>query len=115
MNIEFISRLLEIYKLENFKGLKYKRTKKIYDELLKKYSPVNYVDKNTVPTVFGHGDRDDIVPWRNALALDKKLTECGVEHSFVPFPGSGHPCENKESMKKLMELFFDYVDRYIVR
>ncbi len=82
---------------------------------LKKRSPVNYVDRNTVPTVFGHGDRDDIVPLRNAIELDKKLTECGVEHSFVPFPDSGHPCENKESMKKLMDLFFDCVNRYIVR
>lgn len=80
---------------------------------LRRYSPVNYVKADTVPTVFGHGAQDTIVPYRNALDLEAALTANGVEHSFVSFPDSGHGCENKESMKKLMRLFFGCVDRYL--
>ena len=80
---------------------------------LRRYSPLNYVDRDTVPTVFGHGEQDDVVPYRNAQALEEKLTACGVEHTFVSFPDSGHGCENKASMKTVMDLFFRYVDRYL--
>ena len=80
---------------------------------MKKYSPINYVDENTVPTVFGHGEKDDIVPYQNALDLDAKLTELNVEHTFISFPHSNHECEDKESMSKIMKLFFEYIDIYL--
>ena len=80
---------------------------------LKQYSPVNYADKDSVPTVFGHGEQDEIVPYQNALDLDAKLTACGAEHTFVSFPNSGHGCEDKASMKTVMDLFFDFVNKYL--
>ena len=80
---------------------------------LQRYSPIQYIDENTVPTVFGHGEQDEIVPYQNALDLDAKLTEYGVEHTFVSFPNSGHGCEDKASMSKIMTLFFAYVDKYL--
>ncbi len=80
---------------------------------LKQYSPINFVDETTVPTVFGHGDRDEIVPYQNALDLDQKLTEYGVKHTFVSFPDSGHACEDKAAMAKVMSLFFEYADQYL--
>ena len=82
-------------------------------DALKKYSPINYVDKNTVPTVLGQGEIDDIVPYQNSLDLDKKLTEYNVEHTFISFPNSNHECEDKESMSKIMKLFFEYIDNYL--
>lgn len=80
---------------------------------MKKYSPVNYIDKDTVPTVFGHGEQDEIVPYQNALDLDAKLTQFDVEHTFVSFPNSGHGCEDKASIEKIMNLFFDYTEKYL--
>ena len=80
---------------------------------LKRYSPVNYVDADAVPTFFGHGDRDDVVPYRNALALDERLTAAGVEHEFVSFPASGHACEDKAAMARFMALFFRCAARYL--
>ncbi len=80
---------------------------------LKKYSPIRYVDHNAVPTVFGHGERDAIVPYRNAVDLDAALTACGAEHTFVSFPDSGHGCEDRASMKKIMALFFDCAEKYL--
>ena len=80
---------------------------------MKKYSPLNYVDKDTVPTIFGHGDRDDVVPYKNALDLDKKLTGYGAEHVFVTFPDSGHGCEDRETMSGFMKLFLESVEKYL--
>lgn len=80
---------------------------------MKKYSPVNHVDKDTVPTIFGHGERDEIVPYKNALDLDKKLTGAGVEHAFVTFPDSGHGCEDKGAMSGFMKLFMECVEKYL--
>lgn len=80
---------------------------------LKKYSPVNYVDENAVPTVFGHGENDDIVPYQNSLDLDKKLTEFNVEHTFISFPNSNHECEDGKSRSEIMKLFFKYIDTYL--
>ncbi len=82
-------------------------------EALKKYSPVNFVDENTIPTVLGQGEIDDIVPYQNSVDLDKKLTEYNVEHTFISFPNSNHECEDKASMSKIMKLFFEYIDRYL--
>lgn len=80
---------------------------------LKKYSPVNYVDENAVPTVFGHGENDDIVPYQNSLDLDKKLTEFNVEHTFISFPNSNHECEDGKSRSEIMKLFFKCIDTYL--
>ena len=80
---------------------------------MKQYSPINYVDENTVPTVFGQGENDDIVPYRNSLDLNAKLDECHVEHTFISFPNSNHECEDKASLSAIMKLFFECIDTYL--
>lgn len=80
---------------------------------MKKYSPINYVNENTVPTVLGQGEIDDIVPYRNSLDLNAKLNEFNVEHTFISFPNSNHECEDKKSMSAVMKLFFEYIDTYL--
>ena len=80
---------------------------------LKKYSPVNHIGPGTVPTLFGHGENDEIVPYQNALDLEKKLAENRVEHTFVSFPASGHECGDRASMHRFMELFFACAEKYL--
>lgn len=84
-----------------------------YTEYMKKYSPVNFIDESTVPTVFGHGENDDIVPYQNALDLDRKLTEHNVEHTFISFPNSNHECEDKDSFERYIQLSYKYIDTYL--
>lgn len=81
---------------------------------LREYSPVNYIDKDMIPIVFGHGEQDTVVPYRTAVSLKQKLIENNIEHTFISFPNSGHPCEDKNSMKILMQFFFEYIDRYLL-
>ena len=57
------------------------------------YSPVTYA-ATAVPTVIAHGQKDTIVPYSNAAALDAALTANGVTHVFITYPNSGHALEN---------------------
>ena len=71
------------------------------------------LNENTVPTIFGHGDIDDVVPYKNSLDLKAKLDEYGVENTFISFPNTNHECDDKESMSKIMQLFFESIDKYL--
>lgn len=82
-------------------------------DALRKYSPLHYVNEETVPTFFGHGEQDTIVPYQNALDLDAALSKSGVEHEFVSFPDSGHGCEDKASISRIMTLFFSCAEKYL--
>jgi len=82
-------------------------------EALQKYSPVNYVDENTVPTFFGHGDSDRIVPYQNAVDLDAKLTECGVTHKLITYPNSGHSHEDETAQAEYTAAFTSCLNTYL--
>ena len=59
MNKEFIKTLLTIYSQSGFKNLKKKRTKKIYDELSKKYPFNEYIHCYSLNSSF---KKEDITP-----------------------------------------------------
>lgn len=89
-------------------------TRKEAKDALLKVSPISYIDENTVPTVINHGIKDTIVPFSNAVALDKKLTQYGVVHDFNIFPNSNHGLsDDKDSKKKADELFLKYLETYL--
>ncbi len=83
-------------------------------EALERVSPLYYAAADTVPTVINHGMKDDIVPFSNAQALDKKLSELGVKHVFNIYPNSGHGLsEDPENMRIAKELLYEYMATYI--
>ncbi len=83
-------------------------------DALKFVSPIYYIDENTVPTIINHGEKDDIVPHRNAVDLDAKLTEYGVEHVFNSYPTSGHGLElDAENMALAEQLLWEYIEKYL--
>ncbi len=95
------------------KKITYETRGEAIDEI-KKVSPLYYVDENTVPTIINHGMVDDIVPFRNAVALDAKLTECGVEHYFNIYPNSGHGLEkDPECSQNAQQLFYEFIEKYL--
>ncbi len=83
-------------------------------EAIKKVSPLYYVTENSVPTIINHGVKDDIVPFRNAVELDAKLTECGVEHYFNVYPNSDHGLANDpDCSEKSMQQFYGFIEKYL--
>jgi acetyl esterase/lipase len=51
--------------------------------LLRRYSPINYLAKNSPPTLIVHGRNDSGVTWKQSEELAAKLKELGVPHEFV--------------------------------
>ncbi|MBO5421098.1 MAG: alpha/beta hydrolase [Clostridia bacterium] len=84
------------------------------EEEIKKVSPLYYVDENTVPTIINHGSKDNVVPFENAVALDEKLTQYGVEHIFNVFPNSDHGLASDPDVRALSdEQMKEYMEKYL--
>lgn len=84
------------------------------NDILKKHSPLYYVDEHTIPTVINHGMKDDIVPFSNALSLEAKFKELSVTHIMNIYPNSGHGLESDpEAAAKADEYFALYVETYL--
>ncbi|MFD2203696.1 prolyl oligopeptidase family serine peptidase [Shivajiella indica] len=53
-------------------------------------SPINFIDSQSVPTTFYHGDADEVVPIDQSYLLEEKLRENNVPLYFEYYPGQGH-------------------------
>jgi acetyl esterase/lipase len=60
------------------------------DEMAKRVSPINYVNKDNPPIITIHGDKDALVPYAQSVRLHKALDAAGVPNQFVTMPGAGH-------------------------
>jgi acetyl esterase/lipase len=60
------------------------------DELAKRLSPINYVNKNTPPIITIHGDKDALVPYEQSVRLHKALDAAGVPNQLYTVPGANH-------------------------
>ena len=77
------------------------------------YSPVTYA-ATAVPTVIAHGQKDNIVPYSNAVTLDQALTANGVTHQFISFPNSGHGLDNDaDCADRFYQAFVAYTAAYL--
>lgn len=83
-------------------------------DLLLDVSPVKYINESCVPTVICHGAVDTVVPYSDAVTLDRELTKFGVKHDFITYPNSNHgldmdPVENAQAR----QLFIEYAEAYV--
>ncbi len=83
-------------------------------EALYKVSPITYVSESTVPTVLCHGEKDNVVPYSNALSIVEKFEQYGVEYEFISYPNSDHGLSNDPDCTAIAdELLHEYVAKYI--
>lgn len=86
---------------------------KAKDALLE-ISPVTYLNEKCVPTVICHGICDTVVPYSDAVTLDRMLTQYGVRHDLVSFPNSNHGLESDpDCTERMNELFIEYAETYL--
>ena len=82
------------------------------EELLK-CSPITYIDK-ACPTIICHGDKDEVVPYSNALTLKDKLEEANKTYEFFTYTNSGHGLENSKDVDNLyQQKFKEYKEKYL--
>jgi acetyl esterase/lipase len=53
-------------------------------------SPIEFVNRQTVPTLIIHGDNDVLVSPIHSQKLDKKLQENGIKHYYLSLPWATH-------------------------
>jgi acetyl esterase/lipase len=64
-----------------------------YQEMPQNYaasSPVEFVNRQTVPTLIIHGGNDVLVAYEHSTRLDEKLRQNGVKHFWLQLPWATH-------------------------
>ncbi len=68
-----------------------RQNKKKVIETAALYSPINYtVGKKKTPILIQHGTKDPIVPYKQSIALKKKMDQQGVENILIKVPKANH-------------------------
>lgn len=84
-----------------------------HEDIIKAASPYYHVTPDVPPTILCYGFKDTLVPYSNGVNLDAKLTEMGVEHTFLTYPNSGHGLENdKDVSERFLEVLMEYAARF---
>lgn len=84
--------------------------------VLETASPITYVDRNSPPFFLAHSRADNVVPFAQSEAFEKKLRDNGVDvathyvdglqHGFM----SDNPGTTKKAGEELLRLTFDYFE-----
>lgn len=67
-------------------------------EIARQVSPITYVRPGIPPVITLHGDRDDIVPYTQAVRLHAALDKAGVPNSLITVSGAGHGGFSKQQL-----------------
>jgi acetyl esterase/lipase len=81
-------------------------------EFAKEFSPVAHVRPTSPPVFTMHGDKDTVVPVRQAHRLDEALKAAGVRHELRIVPGMGHALPpGDEAVRKGLEEGIEFLRR----
>ncbi len=68
------------------------------EDLAREVSPITYVRSGIPPIITLHGDRDDIVPYKQAVRLHAALDKAGVPNRLITVNGAGHGGFNRQQL-----------------
>ncbi|MBR5140252.1 MAG: alpha/beta hydrolase [Clostridia bacterium] len=82
-------------------------------ELLSSLSPVSYITKDSPPTLFMYGGKDETVSIANAESLKAGLSEAGVSYEYILQKNAGHGLINNPIKRYAYNrALVDFCDRY---
>lgn len=75
------------------------------NEVIIRQGPISHISKTSPPVFTIHGDKDQVVPVKQAYRLDEAMKANGREHTLRIVPGMGHnvDVQNPECAKALTE------------
>ena len=85
------------------------------DEIVAYVSPVTYVTKDSVPSLFGYGGLDVVVPAGNRESIINAFKNAGAPYDYVFYPVSGHGLKLNRitpAARKYTATLFAYCERY---
>lgn len=80
-----------------------------------KFSPINHVRNVRTPTLILHGGDDHIVPASQGQEFYQALKELGVQTQLVTYPREGHPIQEREHQRDMLERILAWYDRHLKR
>lgn len=93
--------------IEDFLG-----SKKDKPENYKKASPLLYLDKSDPPVMTLHGTKDPLVPYKQALDLDKALKKLGIANQLWTAKDEGHGWGG-EKLEKSAQPAIAFLDKHL--
>jgi acetyl esterase/lipase len=79
------------------------------ETLAQKMSPMTYVRYGLPPIFTVHGDKDQLVPYAQAVRLHEALTKVGVPNQLITIPGGKHGGFTKEEMTKVFTAIKEFL------
>jgi acetyl esterase/lipase len=77
-------------------------------------SPLNWVTKDTPPTLILHGTRDMLVPISQAVSLKQKMDSLGVVNEYHPLPGWPHTMDLVQRVNDYFKVTMgDFFERHV--
>lgn len=85
-----------------------------YLQKVKPISAVDWVNKNTVPSVLIYAAHDKVEPYKASLRLKEALEKNGVDFKYFDAEHSGHGLQNDNKVyKEYMETVEEYLNKYL--
>lgn len=81
-------------------------------DMYKQASPATYVDADDAPTITFHGTDDPLVPYGQAVLVDKVLKGKGVESKLEPVDGAGHGWWGPD-LQRTQKLAIEFLDKHL--
>lgn len=83
-------------------------------EILKTYSPVTYLEEETVPTLILHGTKDKVVPFKESKKLNKLLNGLNSENELIKVRKGDHGFNNinHERIDELVSETIDFMKKH---
>ncbi len=85
------------------------------DEIVKYVSPVSYVTKDSVPSLFAYGGLDVVVPAGNRKSIINAFEEAGAKYDLVFYPLNGHGLKMNRitpAAREYSKKLFEYCEKY---
>ncbi|MHB8655639.1 MAG: alpha/beta hydrolase fold domain-containing protein [Terriglobia bacterium] len=81
-------------------------------ELAHRLSPLSYVRAGLPPILTIHGDKDQVVPYEQAVRLHEVLDRAKVANQLLTIPGGIHGRAGREATLKIYETIFSFLGQH---
>lgn len=83
------------------------------EDIVNSISPVAYINENSVPTLMGYAEKDDVIGTGHYPVIKEYLDKYNVTNDVVLYPNSGHMLESdKDSEKEWHEKTCQWLQTY---
>jgi acetyl esterase/lipase len=83
------------------------------DDLAKRVSPINHVNRNVPPIITIHGDKDELVPYSQAVRLHKALDASGVSNQLYTVVGGNHGGFSADENQKIWAIIRHFLQENV--